>query len=97
MAVAARECNWAKACEEIVDFSITRADGTVVLVHPRWKNKGNKLEWFVRPPRGTPTAIMPDNGRGVLTAPVLTAALPVLHTRAVPSRPRWRGQAHPRW
>ena len=64
MAVAARECNWPKACEEIVDFSITRADGTVALAHPRWKKKGNKLEWFVRPPHGTPTAIITDKGPG---------------------------------
>ena len=33
MSVAAIECNWATACEQIVDFSITRTDGTVVLVH----------------------------------------------------------------
>ena len=64
MAVASRERNWGKIIEGIVDFSITRADGTVVLVHPRWKKKGNKLEWTTRPPRGVPTAIIPDKGKG---------------------------------
>ena len=64
LAVATRECNWAKQCEEIVDFSFTRADGTVVLVHPKWKKKSKNVQWCVRPPHGTPTAIIPDNGPG---------------------------------
>ncbi len=64
MAVAARDFKWANACEEIVDFSITRTDGTVVLVHPRWNKEGNKLSVLEPPPGGTPTAIMRDHGPG---------------------------------
>ena len=57
MAVAAREHGWTNRCLEIVDFRITRTDGTVVLVHPR-------LDVLEPPPHGTPTAIMPDHGPG---------------------------------
>jgi hypothetical protein len=64
MVVAARECKCATACEGIVDFSITRTDDTVVLVHPRWTKQNGKLSIIERPPGGTPTAIMPDHGPG---------------------------------
>ena len=64
MAVAAKECMWENACTEIVDFSITRTDGSVVLVHPRWKKKGTKLSVIELPPGGMPIAIMPEHGPG---------------------------------
>ena len=112
-AVASRECNWGKIIEGIVDFSITRADGTVVLVHPRWKKKGKKLEWTTRPHRGVPTAIIPDNGPGRSDGPgtyrrvtsaaytdsAFTPAVAGPGTPAVagPGAPLVAGPGTPRW
>jgi hypothetical protein len=64
MAVAAREHGWSNAVVENVDFKITRTDGTVLLVHPRWAKKGKKVDVVEPPPGRRPTAIMPDHGPG---------------------------------
>ena len=61
MAVASSEhsrSNCGKVSEEIVDFSIMRA-----YARPMWKDN-TKLDLPTRPPRGMPTASIPDKGPG---------------------------------
>ena len=61
MAVASSKhnrTNCGKVSEEIVDFSIMRADAC-----PMWKDNA-KLDLLTRPPRGMPTATIPDKGPG---------------------------------
>lgn len=63
MAVAAREHGWQHHVEEIVDFAFARADGTTVLVHPRWRRKG-KLEVIQLPADSAAVRMVPEKGPG---------------------------------
>jgi hypothetical protein len=97
MAVAAKECTWENACTEIVDFSITRTDGSVVLVHPRWKRRGTKLSVIELPPGGMPIAIMPEHGPGRSDGPGTYRRVTGAAYTVSAFLPRWRDQAHPLW